>query len=292
MKNALFVIAASLLAPVHAEPSVLVASARMGASPMPLIQRPPPADTVESPAFPSSSSIPVPAADSARPIGGVVLRALSAICLVILAQTIGDHAALPEVLRALVRGWQETRAAWPLAVATACASFLYGASDALSQCFLSTSRRGTVDLDVRRMLRTSLTASFLSGYLAVFYFGWLEHATSPHAWSWAQLAGTGGVSSLAQWVSVACKIAVDIGLYEPIYDVLYITLQTLLRGEGLDVAAHQVRHKVIKVWRMAPTYWTFADAINFGVVPLRLRPMANALFSLPWGMYISSVANA
>ena len=56
-------------------------------------------------------------------------------------------------------------------------------------------------------------------------------------------------------------------------------------------AAREVREKVLTVWRMAPRYWCLADLLTFGLVPLRLRPMSNALLSIPWGMYISSVAN-
>ena len=65
----------------------------------------------------------------------------------------------------------------------------------------------------------------------------------------------------------------------------------LLRG-GMSVAQREVQSKVLRVWAMAPRYWVAADALNFSLVPLRLRPMTNALFSIPWGMYISSVANA
>ena len=180
--------------------------------------------------------------------------------------------------------WQQARTQWPLALATACAFCLYGASDALSQCVASgRDRRSTMSLDVRRLLRTGLTASLLSGYLAVFYFGWLEKATCPQAW--------GCSSGVGAWLSVAAKIAVDVGLYEPIYDVLYITLQAMLRGDDFAAAQREVQSKVLKVWKMAPRYWCFADAINFSLVPLRLRPMTNALFSIPWGMFISSVAN-
>merc|ERR1712100_530911 len=96
---------------------------------------------------------------------------------------------------------------------------------------------------------------------------------------------------LAQWASVGAKVCVDVGMYEPIYDTCYITLQTLLRGEGLSAARAEVAAKVLKVWSIAPYYWTIADTINFSLVSLRLRPLTNALFSIPWGMFISSVAN-
>lgn len=109
---------------------------------------------------------------------------------------------------------------------------------------------------------------------------------------------------------------------------MYVTLQALLRGDGLSAAKHEVATKVLRVWAMAPRYWTFVDTINFSLVvraqsahsltpephrvlvtedcgltwklalvrsldlqSLRLRPLTNALMSIPWGMYISSVAN-
>ena len=126
------------------------------------------------------------------------------------------------------------------------------------------------------MARSGLTSALLSGFLAVFYFALLERAT-------------GG---LARWASVFAKVAVDVGIYEPIYDTLYITLQALLRGEDLHAAKKEVQEKVLKVWRMAPRYWCFADTINFAFVDLRLRPLINALLSIPWSMYISFMANS
>lgn len=216
----------------------------------------------------------------------VISRALAVILSVIAVQCVGTHDALPDVARAALAAWQATRTRHPLALASACAFALYASSDALSQCAAARGdARGVVRLDWRRMVRTGCTAGFLSGFLAVFYFGWLERALSPQSWPLADL------SALAPLLSVAGKIGFDVGLWEPFYDVLYISLQAMLRGDGARVALREVREKVLKVWRMAPRYWCFADLLTFGVMPLRLRPLSNALLSIPWGMYISSVAN-
>ena len=222
----------------------------------------PPADAVPEPEFATTMT------RTERAAGDVVARAFAVVALVIAAQTLK---------------WSllhNARSMYPLTTATACAFLLYGASDALSQCASqrrpgAAARHSSVALDLRRLLRTALTAAFLSGFCAVFYFAWLERALPAGLGVWAVLG----------------KIGVDIGVYEPLYDTLYITLQALLRGEGLCAARDEVSKKVLKVWRMAPYYWGFADALNFGLVPLRLRPMTNAVLSIPWGMYISSVAN-
>jgi len=234
----------------------------------------------------------VPVLDTQLPIISAALRACAVIAAVIAAQTLGPSDALPDALCTVLAAWQGARTRHPLALATACAFALYASADALSQCAAARRpARSTMTLDVRRLLRTGLTASFLSGFLAVFYFAWLDRALSPRGWHWARLAG-GGVRQLAQWASIFGKIAVDVGVYEPLYDTCYITLQALLRGEGVHVAAREVRRKVFHVWKMAPRYWCVADLLTFGLVPLRLRPTSNALLSIPWGMYISSVANA
>merc|ERR1712216_608261 len=89
----------------------------------------------------------------------------------------------------------------------------------------------------------------------------------------------------------ALKVLVDIGVWEPIYDTLYITLQALLRGDGLRTAWSEVREKVLGIWRSAPPYWAPLDLINFSVVSLRLRPLFNALATIPWSMYLSAKAN-
>ena len=166
-------------------------------------------------------------------------------------------------------------------------------------------------LDTARMARSGFTSGLLSGFLAVFYFAWLDRTwRSENVLSWfpgsasaGACAGEGaaagcehmygeGAQRLAEWACVAGKVATDVGVYEPIFDTIYITLQALLRGEGLEAARAEVAAKVLRVWAMAPRYWTFVDAINFSVVSLRLRPLTNALMSIPWSMYISSMANS
>lgn len=165
---------------------------------------------------------------------------------------------------------------------------MYASADCLTQCLRARrDARSRVAIDLRRMVRTGITSALLSGCLAVLYFGWLERTiTLPLAWR--EVLDV----RLSACVSVLGKIGVDVGVYEPCYDTLYITIQALLRGEGFAQAWAEVQLKVLRVWAMAPRYWCFADALNFSLVPLRLRPMTNALLSIPWSMYISSVANA
>ena len=265
-------------------------------------QQLPPADQIPQPAFPSAIGD-APRQNTHMPVGHAAARALLVVAAVVIVQTLGDHSALPAQLRAALLSWQVTRTQWPLVLATASAFCLYGASDVLSQCAHALAagrvpapaeeheesdergtrgrRATTVELDLKRTLRTGTTASLLSGLLAVFYFGWLERTLGSEA-------GHG----LHAWLCLALKIAVDVGVYEPIFDTCYVTLQALLRGESLGQARAEVARKVPKVWAMAPRYWIAADALNFGVMPLRLRPMTNALLSIPWGMYLSAMANA
>jgi len=175
-----------------------------------------------------------------------------------------------------------------LASAACTAFFMYASADCLMQCLRAQRNAcARVAINLRRMTRTGITSALLSGCLAVIYFGWLER-TIALPLAWREVLGV-RMTALA---SVLGKVGVDVGVYEPCYDTLYITLQALLRGEGLTQAWEEVQLKVLRVWAMAPRYWIFADALNFSLVPLRLRPMTNALLSIPWSMYISSVANA
>ena len=79
-------------------------------------------------------------------------------------------------------------------------------------------------------------------------------------------------------------------MYEPCYDTLYITIQALLRAEPRQIL-RELKAKVLKIRKLAPRYWILADLLNFSLVPLRLRPLVNALFTIPWSMYLSSMAN-
>jgi len=146
---------------------------------------------------------------------------------------------------------------------------------------------GSVDIDHRRILRSGFTSALLSGYLAVFYFRLLDKIVRlPNS-----LASIGGpLGGLCSLLPVLTKVAVDVGVYEPVYDTLYMTLQALLRGDGFSMISTQLP-KVLKVWTIAPRYWGPVDFCNFAFVSLRLRPLYNAVFSIPWSMYLSAVAN-
>ena len=86
------------------------------------------------------------------------------------------------------------------------------------------------------------------------------------------------------------KVLFDIAVYEPVYDAVYLSLQGLLRGERL--APRELLSAVLAVWRRAPYYWAPADIINFSLVSTRLRPLYNAVASIPWSMHLSQSANA
>lgn len=114
----------------------------------------------------------------------------------------------------------------------------------------------------------------------------------PRALSSRVVPGGLAARSVLPALPIAAKIAIDVGLFEPVYDTLYITLQTLLRGDGLRTAWQEISTKVLGIWAKAPKYWGPLDCINFSIVSLRLRPLFNALATIPWSMYLSAQANA
>ena len=118
-----------------------------------------------------------------------------------------------------------------LAVVSIGAFFMYAASDALSQCVefvRADSHRGgrrrksktvrrRIFLDLARMGRSGFTSGLLSGFLAVFYFAWLDRTWQPV--NLLNLLGqphSGAAQRRAQWACVAGKVATDVGIYEPI----------------------------------------------------------------------------
>ena len=113
-----------------------------------------------------------------------------------------------------------------------------------------------------------MTAGFLSGFVAVFYYRWLDSLRFFPA-TIASLGG-GGFVRTATLLPVLAKIGVDVGVYEPCYDTLYITIQALLRAEPRQIL-RELKAKVLKIWKLAPRYWILADLLNFSLVPLRLR---------------------
>jgi len=96
-------------------------------------------------------------------------------------------------------------------------------------------------------------------------------------------------------VPIICKVCTDVFCYEFVYDCIYVTLQALLRGDlakpgGLEALRSELT-KVPRIWQMSPRYWGPVDFVNFAYVGLRLRPLYNACFSIPWSIYLSSMAN-
>ena len=189
----------------------------------------------------------------------------------------------------LVARWEGWRAAHGLSLTTFCATLMYSATDVFSQTFERQLEGAPgVELRVARTARSGVTAGFLSGFVAVFYYRWLDSLRFFPA-TIASLGG-GGFVRTATLLPVLAKIGVDVGVYEPCYDTLYITIQALLRAEPRQIL-RELKAKVLKIWKLAPRYWILADLLNFSLVPLRLRPLVNALFTIPWSMYLSSMAN-
>jgi len=204
----------------------------------------------------------------------------------------------------------DARAAYPQLAGTASAFGIYAASDALSQVVTHRGgvdlrrRSGTADsgmgqesrlrggsapamLDVQRLLRSASCSALLSGWLAVHYFRALDSLVRLPGWA-AAAPGAAGV--LYACLPALGKVLFDIVVYEPVYDTVYLSLQGLLRGERL--APRELLSAVLAVWRRAPYYWAPADIINFSLVPTRLRPLYNAVASIPWSMHLSQSANA
>jgi len=199
-------------------------------------------------------------------------------------QVAHPHASMPGFLHSAVESLAAGRLQWPLLISALSAFFLYGASDLLSQSVEQLEPRRHASYDLERMARSGVISALLSGFLAVFYFRWLEQTFPIPA------VLTGPYSVLALLSAAFAKMVVDVGLYEPLFDTVYISLQSLLRGETWAATRSELR-KVPKVWSMAPRYWCLVDMFNFSVVSLRLRPLTNALFSIPWSMYLTTIAN-
>jgi len=202
----------------------------------------------------------------------------------ILLQTLSASSWMSEGVKNFLLQLADSRAHHPLIANTLCAFCMYAASDVLSQ-LIGQQRTGAraATIDRTRALRSGFTSSLLSGFLAVFYFGWLERALP---------AGSDHlpVSFAATAFPILAKIAIDVGLYEPVYDTMYVSIQAALRGETLNDTMAELK-KVPTVWCIAPRYWCLVDLVNFSCMPLRLRPLYNAVLSIPWSMYLSTVAN-
>ena len=222
-------------------------------------------------------------------LGMAYSRALAVFAAMVGIQVVTAHDAMPPALFELVARWEGWRAAHGLSLTTFCATLMYSATDVFSQTFEKQLEGAPgVELRVARTARSGVTAGFLSGFVAVFYYRWLDSLRFFPA-TIASLGGTGFVRT-ATLLPVLAKIGVDVGVYEPCYDTLYITIQALLRAEPRQIL-RELKAKVLKIWKLAPRYWILADLLNFSLVPLRLRPLVNALFTIPWSMYLSSMAN-
>ena len=116
-----------------------------------------------------------------------------------------------------------------LPVTTAGAFVMYAASDTMSQSVAQQcEHQPACNIDYKRAARTGLSASVLSGALAYFYYAWLDRAIGvPRALSSRLVPGGLAARALLPALPIAGKIAIDIGLFEPVYDTLYITLQVL-----------------------------------------------------------------
>ena len=145
-----------------------------------------------------------------------------------------------------------------------------------------------VELGVARTARSGVTAGFSSGFVAVFYYRWLDLLRFFPA-TIASLGG-GGFVRTATLLPVLAKIGVDVGVHEPCYDTLYITIQALLRAEPRQIL-RELKAKVLKIW--APRRGTGSSPTSSTSRSYRCgcAPSSTPLFTIPWSMYLSSMAN-
>lgn len=220
---------------------------------------------------------------------GLAAVALCFVALIVVVQTI-QPSAVPAgwtETRRLLEEWASVRAVNPQTAACLAAFGMYAASDAMGQCVSSRKRRREAEqLDVARLLRSASCSALLSGWFAVIYFGMLDRFVRLPAWA-AEVDGRLG--AFLGCLPVITKVAVDVGLYEPVYDFIYMSMQAILHGHRPNVSA--TIPKVLSVWAKAPMYWGVVDIINFALVTGRLRPLYNAVASIPWSMYLSQTAN-
>ena len=117
-----------------------------------------------------------------------IVRALLMCAAVILTQTIGAASWMSPSVQSAVAAFSQWRSNNQLAVTSITAFFLYFSSDALSQCALSGDRAAStssedgsrrIQLDIARMARSGFTSALLSGFLACFYFAWLDRTPPP-----------------------------------------------------------------------------------------------------------------
>jgi len=222
--------------------------------------------------------------------------------MAVLLQTIQPSGVMAPWLREALHSWAHMRLQHHVVLTTACAFCMYCASDVLSQVLTqhwsAVEKKSSYRIDTWRLLRSGAISSLLSGFLAVYYFTWLEKTfKSPPAWAggWAASGSWAGLGRFGWLVPTLLKVAADVGCYEAMYDCLYVSLHTLLRGDlakadGMQILLEELA-KVPRIWRMSPRYWGPIDFVNFAYVDLRLRPLYNACFSIPWAIYLSSMAN-
>lgn len=229
----------------------------------------------------SDVMVPSPAYSANVSLAVACTLASSALVLSLALQTIYASPRMSARAQRLLTAWAALRLRFIVPLTTTTAFLMYSSSDVLSQA-AAAYPAPRCELDLARSFRSGFCSSFLSGFIACFYFRWLEALTAlPASWE--------GVKH-AWWLPVLAKIVIDIGCWEPFYDCIYISMQASLRGESAAQWRNELR-KVPQVWAMSPRYWTLVDLVNFSIIPLRLRPVYNACFSIPWGMYLSSMAN-
>ena len=108
-------------------------------------------------------------------LGMAYSRALAVFAAMVGIQVVTAHDAMPPALFELVARWEGWRAAHGLSLTTFCATLMYSATDVFSQTFEKQLEGAPgVELRVARTARSGVTAGFLSGFVAVFYYRWLD----------------------------------------------------------------------------------------------------------------------
>ena len=76
-------------------------------------------------------------------------------------------------------------------------------------------------VELSRVARAGFTSAFLSGFVAIFYFRLLDHLSSKlPVEAWLPVS-----TILRKFIRAFYITLIDIAIYEPIYDTIYLSLQ-------------------------------------------------------------------
>ncbi|KAK9501154.1 hypothetical protein O3M35_002245 [Rhynocoris fuscipes] len=183
---------------------------------------------------------------------------------------------MPRLLSSMLATYKKLLSQHTLKVQSIQTAILMGAGDVIAQSVVERTQK---DYDIYRTLRFTLLGSAIGPSLYVWY-SLLDRIIGKN------LASTVNFS-LIKLEKPLIKVAIDQGIFAPIFLALFVSTTSLLEGKGVDDLKNRLKDDYPDILLANYKVWPGVQIVNFSIIPLQFRVLFLQIIALAWNTYLA-----